>query len=195
MAPCEALSLLLKASSKAVVLRAFHRVFVCRRLPHDAVPGLVEDLALDDQAQGQELADSIANIIQSALQTSDVDQTMEEVARTAPGLDARLTDLVRQLLTSQLPEWREASIMQRPSLPRFVDIDWRIDVKTASDRVSRMSLPTVLVDLQVEAPPENVSAMPSTRHVDFELSREALQTMLDGLGRIKDQLGFVAGGQ
>jgi hypothetical protein len=56
-----------------------------------------------------------------------------------------------------------------------------------------MAVPSVLVDLKVQDQPTSTGQMPSARHVEFELSKEALQTMLDGLGRIRDQLGSVAG--
>ena len=84
-------------------------------------------------------------------------------------------------------------MLSRPSLPRFVGSDWRVDVKTESDKVSRMAVPSVLVDLKVQDQPSSTERVPCTRHVEFELSKEALQTMLDGLGRIRDQLGAVAG--
>lgn len=84
-------------------------------------------------------------------------------------------------------------MLSRPSLPRYVNADWRVDVKTSSDRISRMVVPSVLVDLKVQDQPTSATQVPAARHVEFELSKEALQTMLDGLGRIRDQLGSVAG--
>ena len=38
------------------------------------------------------------------------------------------------------------------SLPRLVDVDWRVDVKTSANTVSRMATPTALVQMQVRAP-------------------------------------------
>lgn len=35
------------------------------------------------------------------------------------------------------------------SLPKLVDFDWRVDVKTSSDAVARMSVPTCILNLQV----------------------------------------------
>lgn len=61
---------------------------------------------------------------------------------------------------------------------------------TGSDSVSRMSVPTCLVQFKMDdasAGGDSVSA------VTVELSRESLDTMLDGLGRIRDQLSVVAG--
>ena len=98
-----------------------------------------------------------------------------------------------QIIAKNLNEWREAAITQRLSLPRLVDVDWRVDVKLASDQVSRMSVPTTIVDLQIEQQPEKVGEMPVVRDVSFELSKEALETMLEGLGKIRDQLSSIQG--
>ena len=35
------------------------------------------------------------------------------------------------------------------SLARLVDFDWRVDVKTASDSISRMSVPTCILQMKV----------------------------------------------
>ena len=35
------------------------------------------------------------------------------------------------------------------SLPKLVDFDWRVDVKTSSNAISRMSMPTCIMQLQV----------------------------------------------
>ena len=68
-------------------------------------------------------------------------------------------------------------MLQRPSLPRYLGLDWRIDVKTASDRVSSMAVPSVLVDLRLQTQPQSAHEIPDTQNVEFELSREALQRM------------------
>ena len=84
-----------------------------------------------------------------------------------------------------------------PSLPRFEGIDWRVDVRSASDTVSRMSVPTVLVQMRVqnsyngEIPPAEGQAV-AQRLVTFELNKETLATMLDGLVFVRDQLASIA---
>ncbi len=45
------------------------------------------------------------------------------------------------------------------------------------------------MSLQVEDIATTTKSLPDTRQVQFELSREALETMIDGLGKIRDQLG------
>lgn len=142
-------------------------------------------------------------------------------ARRAP---PTRTPPLPQLLLARLPLWRKASIGQTVSLPRLVDVDWRVDLKTASDAVSNMNVPSTVVALRVEEQPQHREEVPGVRHVKFELSRgaspprqplahvparwlthsppppsslpaEALHTMLDGLGRIRDELSSMQGAQ
>ncbi|TMS00935.1 COMM domain-containing protein 9, partial [Larimichthys crocea] len=56
---------------------------------------------------------------------------------------------------------------------------------TGSDSVSRMSVPTCLVQLKMDDPSVGSDSVST---VTVELSRESLDTILDGLGRIRDQL-------
>lgn len=44
------------------------------------------------------------------------------------------------------------------------------------------------MSLQVENLAENANHLPNNQTINFELSREALETMIDGLGKIRDQL-------
>ena len=57
----------------------------------------------------------------------------------------------------------------------------------------KMNVPTMMMRLEVEEAPSNINFMAPVRSVDVELSRESLQAMVDGLGKIRDQLGQVAG--
>lgn len=41
------------------------------------------------------------------------------------------------------------SLNSTVSLPRLVDMDWRVDIKTSSDTISRMAVPTCLLQLKV----------------------------------------------
>ena len=44
------------------------------------------------------------------------------------------------------------------------------------------------MSLQVEKQSDFTNSLPVNQTVNFELSREALETMIDGLGKIRDQL-------
>ena len=78
------------------------------------------------------------------------------------------------------------------SIPKLAGVDWRIDVKTASDSLTRMAVPTCLVELEVQGVPARSGELAGVKHLAFEMNREALGAMLDGLGKIRDQLSQVA---
>jgi hypothetical protein len=47
---------------------------------------------------------------------------------------------------------QEASGEQRPSLPRLVDVDWRIDIKQSSQQMRKLPpIPSLLLELEVGA--------------------------------------------
>jgi len=71
----------------------------------------------------------------------------------------------------------------------LIEFDWRIDVKRASETVSSMSVPTVLVQLQLD---DRTEIEPEKKSVSFELNKQALEAMIDGLSKIKAQLSKLA---
>ena len=54
-----------------------------------------------------------------------------------------------------------------------------------------MIMISVLI-VQVEEPVVNQTQLPTVKSVNVEFSKETLDTMLDGLGKIRDQLSSVA---
>ena len=97
------------------------------------------------------------------------------------------------------------------SLPCLIDFDWKVNIKSSSDSASRMAAPTCLVQMNVRPHPLIKSShahknkydviftggvMPrvnqNVRTINVEFSKETLDTMLDGLGKIRDQLSSVA---
>jgi len=106
--------------------------------------------------------------------------------------DPKLRTLVTRLLASHVPEWRDTVLASGTiSPPKLVDFDWRVDMKTSSNFLSRMAAPTAFVEMKVQNPVTVRGCMPGTRSVQFELSPQALRTMLDGLGKIRDQLSSI----
>jgi hypothetical protein len=74
------------------------------------------------------------------------------------------------------------------SLPQLKDFDWRIDIKTSADTVARMSVPTAMVQMKVQDVPQSVDQMAPTRTVTFEASKDTISTILDGMGKILEQM-------
>lgn len=107
------------------------------------------------------------------------------------GFHADLGKLLGKVVKARLAEWRRGAAAAQVCPPKLVDFDWRVDMKTASNHLSRMAVPTVLVEMKVQEPPTTLGEMPDTRDVQFELTKESLATMLDGLSKIRDQLGSI----
>uniref|UniRef100_A0A3Q0SGA4 COMM domain containing 9 n=1 Tax=Amphilophus citrinellus TaxID=61819 RepID=A0A3Q0SGA4_AMPCI len=99
-----------------------------------------------------------------------------------------LKNLITKILLENSATWKTEALSNQISLPQLKDLDWRVHMVTSSDSVSRMSVPSCLVQLQISS-----GSSESVSSVTVELSRESLDTILDGLGRIRDQLSVVAG--
>ena len=55
-------------------------------------------------------------------------------------------------------------------------------------QINVLNIPSVIVSLSIEDQETHMDSMPSTRPYQFELSKESLDTMIEGFGRIRDQL-------
>ncbi|XP_077452223.1 COMM domain-containing protein 9 [Stigmatopora argus] len=101
---------------------------------------------------------------------------------------ASLKNLLAKILLENSIAWKTDAIRSQASLPRLKSTDWRVDMVSGSDALSRTCVPTCLVRFETEE-----AGRDSVSVATVELSRESLDTMLDGLGRIRDQLSAVAG--
>nr|XP_009933608.1 PREDICTED: COMM domain-containing protein 9 [Opisthocomus hoazin] len=103
-----------------------------------------------------------------------------------------LKNLLTKIILENLSSWRNEAQASQISLPRLVDMDWRVDIKTSSDSISRMAVPTCLLQLKIQEDVALCGNSPVVSALTVELSKETLDTMLEGLGRIRDQLSAVA---
>ncbi|XP_077374011.1 COMM domain-containing protein 9 isoform X4 [Festucalex cinctus] len=113
----------------------------------------------------------------------------EQIVRLFPdGFHASLKNLLAKILLDR-EAWKTEAVASQTSLPQLKAVEWRVDLVSSSDALRRMCVPACLVHFQTEdaVGEEGVSV------ATVELSRESLDTMLDGLGRIRDQLAVVAG--
>ncbi|KAK1875731.1 COMM domain containing protein 9 [Dissostichus eleginoides] len=130
--------------------------------------------------------------LQLLLKAPSKDAVRDVCVQSHRGGGRRLTETTAETLNPLsvprlLPQQPEEPDHQGPAGEQLKDLDWTVSMVTGSDSLSRMSVPTCLVQLQMEDPCQAVST------TTVELSRASLDTMLDGLGRIRDQLSVVAG--
>lgn len=190
MSSLNALQLLLKAPSKKIVDGIFVGVFRSRESPinQTQINDVVQVLSCSDE-EAKELLVAVRTFIKDCIYEAPSPKEMLTM------LPAKLHDQLKKLLATivhaHLREWRQDAVFSHPALPRLQEIDWRIDVKSASESITQMSVPTVLVELKVDDNTKNDEDEERARSVLFELNKETLQTMLSGLGTIREQLSSV----
>ena len=147
--------------------------------------GISEMLGISAQ-EAQDLLSSVHQLVSECLYQS---LEAEQVVKMLPkDLVEKMKNLIAKIITVHMPEWGGQVLHSQVSLPRLQEIDWRLDLKSASDSMHRMNVPSVLVQLKVKDTPTKVNEEPQTQNVVFEMSKEALETMLEGLSQIRDQL-------
>ncbi|KAM9301937.1 LOW QUALITY PROTEIN: COMM domain-containing protein 9 [Gastrophryne carolinensis] len=185
------LQLLLKASSKDVVQK-----FCKDSFPKTAMGS--EQLRASVSSSLSVTAEEAAQVVQAlhALTRHIVYKgltTPEQILAVFPdNFHQNLKNLLTKIILDNVSSWRGEVQNTSISLPRLVDLDWRVDIKTSSDSVTRMAVPTCLLQMKIQEDPDLCGLDPATFTLTMELSKETLDTMLDGLGRIRDQLSAVA---
>eukprot|EP01028_Stygiella_incarcerata_P002381 TRINITY_DN1444_c2_g1_i1.p1 TRINITY_DN1444_c2_g1~~TRINITY_DN1444_c2_g1_i1.p1 ORF type:complete len:184 (-),score=47.93 TRINITY_DN1444_c2_g1_i1:104-655(-) len=95
-----------------------------------------------------------------------------------------LKKLLCIVISRRFEEWNTADLKKIVSIPRLEDMEWTVTVPSASSEVAKISYPSILLHLKLKDGEKS-------EDVEFELSKEALQTMLSGLGRIREQLSGI----
>lgn len=91
-------------------------------------------------------------------------------------------------MKKQFVTFREASNCARVSLPNLIDIDWHVNMIKSSHAVKSIEIPSVVLQLDIADIPMHVNQLPMQKKIHVELNKESLDTMLEGLGKIRDQL-------
>lgn len=190
----ESLKLLLKAQSKDVVVRLCNEAFLKQNSRNwsDSLVKYTSQVLSASDSESKMLLSALNSLVKIAV-FQGLSTTSEIVSLFPKDFQKNLVDLLSKIISERIPQWKLHSANNLVFLPQLVDFDWRVDIKTASDSLSRMSVPTCFLQLQIQEAAKEVGAMPPMSRVNVELSRETLDTMLDGLGKIRDQLSSVAG--
>jgi COMM domain containing 9 len=190
MHPLAPLELLLKAKSKKVVDELLTRSYLKRNesLSIEFISSASETLGIS-YTEAESLLKAARSltceVVFNSLDESDI------VALFPSGFNTDLSGLLSSLLAARLGEWTDIAEQTQLSGPKLLDMDWRVDIKSGSGEVGKMHVPTLLVSMNVEEPFQSGGASQSS-HLQFELDRETLGTLLDGLTKIREQLSSVA---
>mmetsp|Transcript_20886 Transcript_20886/g.25302 ORF Transcript_20886/g.25302 Transcript_20886/m.25302 type:complete len:207 (+) Transcript_20886:54-674(+) len=199
---------LLNATEKETVVEAFDRTYRRRNVSNNGVGeanGLMplyiwlQKTFEIPHDQARELFEAIRDLIKDLLYFSADACKHEEILveildkHLSENLDKRMQNLIKNIVRQRISIWRNASIHTRVSLPRYVSANYRVDLQTASESINHLSVPTALVQLQIQDEEKQVGTMPIIDHVDFEMNKESLSTLLDSLSTIESFLTNFSG--
>ncbi|XP_055899390.1 COMM domain-containing protein 9-like [Biomphalaria glabrata] len=189
------LEILVKLSSKQQMLDLCEQAFLYRKrspahLPDSLVQSLSQTLSISIN-DSRSCISTLSNLLKTAVFQGSTDPQVI-VALFPNGFHKNLRDLLMKIIIENMAKWKASAIANQVSLPKLLDFDWRVDMKTSSDSVARMSVPTCMLNLEIQEQPGKIQQTAGIENVSVELSKETLDTMLDGLGKIRDQLASVA---
>jgi len=185
----EGLQFLLKAPSRKLVDELFTAAFKNRGGDTSELETEITTALTITPEEAERLVKSIQFVITKSLYEHGTSFDPSPLIPTS--LRAELRDLIVKIINHRLPEWREASLASGCSLPRMVSLDYRIDIKSGSETMSRMSVPTVLVNIKVANPPSKSGEEQQPQSVLFELDKNTISTMLDSLKFVQGQLNSI----
>ena len=187
------LTLIASATSKNAVTELFDFAVRHRHNLIQAPLNKIEENFNIKSSEASNLLNDTCTLIRNTM-SSGQDVTLDLIKELCDStIDPKIIKLVAKIIVRQAPTWKAIMAQQRIAWPRLLDMEWRVDMKSASQAVSRMSVPTVVLGLTVEEQPDNANAMPKAKTVNFELSREELSTMLTGMKQIAEQLSKLSG--
>jgi hypothetical protein len=153
------LQYLLKAPSKKVVDQIFVEIFKNRSgvIRQEILQSLVAALSITLEESEEVIyqyiyatnLNQLVNSVRFLIKTAIYENTSNLSHLFPEDFHKDLRNLLLQIVDAHLPQWRDEVANNQCSLPRLKEFDWRIDVKRASDNITNMSVPTVLVQLKV----------------------------------------------
>jgi COMM domain containing 9 len=88
------------------------------------------------------------NLVKEAVYENYLEEEINNTVLSA-GFHKDLKKLIANIVGHHVPSWRRQVSQNQISLPRLESFDWRVDIKSASDLIGNISVPTVLVEMKV----------------------------------------------
>ena len=124
------------------------------------------------------------------------------VESNSKNLDARVLQLLTKTLPNLLNLWHESCISNKVSPPKLTSIDWRVDIPRSSNSTTSLgSSSSLILSLGVTPNGDCDAGWVSKnsngngggeKKVLIEMDRAGVDTFLEGLGKIRDQLNKVS---
>uniref|UniRef100_A0A5F9DMB5 Large ribosomal subunit protein eL31 n=1 Tax=Oryctolagus cuniculus TaxID=9986 RepID=A0A5F9DMB5_RABIT len=142
-----ALQSLLKASSKDVVRQLCQESFSSSALGSKNLLDITCSSLSVTQEEAKELLQALHRLTRLAT-FRDLSSAESILALFPENFHQNLKNLLTKIILEHVSTWRTEAQANQISLPRLIDLDWRVDIKTASDSISRMAVPTCLLQMK-----------------------------------------------
>ena len=185
----EPLNFLYNASDKQTITKAFQEAFRCRFSGLSDIRKVRWCKTFEiGKKEIDALFGAVLYLINKALYENMNDAN--EIIKLFPSsFNEKLKKGIAKIIIQNFEYWKDATHKTTVSaVPKLIDFEWRLDVKRSSNTVSYMAEPTTLVSMQIQEPQQKVGIMAPTKQVQFEMDKDSLNVMIDGLRRIRDQL-------
>uniref|UniRef100_A0A8C2RSM8 COMM domain-containing protein n=1 Tax=Capra hircus TaxID=9925 RepID=A0A8C2RSM8_CAPHI len=143
-----ALQSLLKASSKDVVRQLCQESFSSSALGSKNLLDVTCSSLSVTQEEAEQLLQALHRLTRLAV-FHDLSSAEAILALFPENFHQNLKNLLTKIILEHISAWRAEAQASQISLPRLVDLDWRVDIKTSSDSISRMAVPTCLLQMKV----------------------------------------------
>ncbi|XP_037060935.1 COMM domain-containing protein 9 isoform X3 [Peromyscus leucopus] len=143
-----ALQSLLKASSKDVVRQLCQESFSSSALDS---PKLLDSTCSSlsvTQEEAEQLLQAL-HCLTRLVAFRDLSSAEAILALFPENFHQNLKNLLTKIVLEHISTWRSEAQANQISLPRLLDLDWRVDIKTSSDSISRMAVPTCLLQMKL----------------------------------------------
>ena len=190
----KALSLLSSAPSKSALAASLNRtvLYLSQVNPSPYPPPPVSELlsSFSLNANQQEslyaaLRKFTSVVLDQHTPTSDTAAFVKSLlSSNAPDLDPKLAELLTTVTPTLAATWRESAIHNKVSPPTLTTLDWRVSLPRSATNSSVTSGATLLLNLMVKDGDME-------KKVPLELDKAGVDSLLDGLKKIKDQLNKV----
>eukprot|EP00941_MAST-03F_sp_MAST-3F-sp1_P004695 g4695.t1 len=134
------------------------------------------------------LAVAVATLIKKAIFRSPLESEEDYLALFDKNTNKKVMMLCARILRKKLPLWLQATTKGRVSIQKMVDFDWRVDLISSSEYIAHTLVPTGIFRVSVENQATREGEIPAVQSVPFEADRAAVDTVVEGLRTIRDQL-------
>ncbi len=183
-------SLLLNCSSPEPIAAFLLDSFRFRHsssLPPHRLSYYSDQFKCSDLTQLSSLSSSVTSLILSAVYHQF--NSKEALSTLFPqDFHPQLKALLIKLILPNLFAWSELVTTSVVSPAKLLDSEYRLELKASSSSVASMSIPSVVVSLAVQDAPKKSDTVGDIRTIEFEMSKQNLETMVNGLEKIREQL-------